>query len=162
VTLRRLLLVMLGGMVGTAGRLAIGLAVPDAAGIPLATLLVNVLGALLIGVLAARPFDRLRERGVRLREREARLREREARLREREARLREREARLRERDMRAFLGAGILGGFTTYSAFAVGSIELWADAPLAAVAYAALTLGLGIGAAVLGFRWGRPRGRSAL
>jgi len=134
VTLRRLLLVMLGGMVGTAGRLAIGLAVPDAAGIPLATLLVNVLGALLIGVLAARPFDRLRER----------------------------EARLRERDMRACLGAGILGGFTTYSAFAVGSIELWADAPLAAVAYAALTLGLGIGAAVLGFRWGRPRGKNAL
>jgi CrcB protein len=138
VTLRRLLLVMLGGMLGTAGRLAIGLAVPDAAGIPLATLLVNVLGALLIGVLAARPFDRPFDR------------------------LREREARPRERDVRAFLGAGILGGFTTYSAFAVGSIELWADAPLAAIAYAALTLGLGVGAAVLGFRWGRPRGRSAL
>lgn len=125
VTLRRLLLVMLGGMLGTAGRLALGLAVQDAAGVPVATLLANVLGALLIGVLAARPFGRLRDR-----------------------------------DARAFFMTGILGGFTTYSAFAVGSIELWANAPLAAVAYSVLTLGLGIGAVALGFRWGRPRERN--
>ncbi|MCK3768773.1 CrcB family protein [Microbacterium aerolatum] len=124
-TLGRLLLVMLGGMLGTAARLGIGFLVPDAAGIPFANLTVNVLGALLIGVLAARlPFDGLRGRW---------------------------------KDMRVFLATGILGGFTTYSAFAVGTVELWASAPPAAAAYAALTLGLGIAAAALGMRLGRPR-----
>lgn len=124
-TLRRLLLVVGGGMLGTAGRLGIGLLVPDAAGLPLATLIVNVAGALLIGVLAARlPFDGLRDRGG---------------------------------DTRVFLGTGILGGFTTYSAFAVGSIELWAAAPLVAALYVVLTLGLGVAAAAIGLRMGRRR-----
>ncbi|WP_404474622.1 fluoride efflux transporter FluC [Microbacterium aerolatum] len=121
----RLLLVVLGGMLGTAARLGVGLVVPDAVGIPLAILAVNVLGALFIGVLAARlPFDGLRGRW---------------------------------KDMRVFLATGILGGFTTYSAFAVGTVELWSSAPPAAAAYAALTLGLGIAAAALGMRLGRPR-----
>lgn len=125
VTVRRLLLVIAGGMLGTAGRLGIGLLVPDAAGLPLATLIVNVVGALLLGVLAVRlPFDGPRGRG---------------------------------KDVRIFLGTGILGGFTTYSAFAVGSVELWADAPLLTALYAALSLGVGIAAAVLGMRLGRRR-----
>lgn len=121
--IRRLLLVVLGGMLGTAARLGIGLLIPEASGFPLSTFVVNILGALLIGVLAARlPFDRLRERGG---------------------------------DLRIFLGTGLLGGFTTYSAFAVGAVTLWADAPLVAAAYAVLSLGLGIAAAVLGMRLGR-------
>ncbi|WP_228479862.1 fluoride efflux transporter FluC [Microbacterium abyssi] len=121
-TLGRLLLVVLGGMLGTAGRLGIGLLVPDAAGIPLATLSVNIFGALLIGLLAARLP--------------------------------------RASGTRVFLGTGILGGFTTYSAFVVGSVELWSSTPLVAVAYAVLTLGLGIAAAAAGLRLGRPGPRA--
>ena len=116
-TLGRLLLVILGGMLGTAVRLALALVIPDAAGIPLATLAANVLGALLIGVLAARLP--------------------------------------RSSDLRVFLGTGILGGFTTYSAFAVGTVG--SGDLLVSTVYAVLTLGLGIGAAVLGMRMGRRR-----
>lgn len=120
-TIRRLLLVILGGMLGTAARLGVGLLIPNAGGFPVATLVANVAGALLIGVLAARLP--------------------------------------RSSELRVFLGTGILGGFTTYSAFAVGSIELWADAPVLAALYALLTLMLGIAAAVLGERIGRRRAR---
>lgn len=118
-TIRRLLLVIVGGTLGTAARLGIGLLVPDIGGVPVATLAVNVVGALFIGVLAARLPS--------------------------------------SSDIRVFLGTGILGGFTTYSAFADGSVVLLADAPLVAVAYVVLTLGLGIGAAALGMRMGRSR-----
>lgn len=122
---RRLLLVILGGMLGTAARLALTLLIPDAAGIPIAIIAVNVVGALLIGVLAARmPHDRLGERG---------------------------------RDLRVFLGTGILGGFTTYSAFAVGSVQLWTDAPMLAALYALASLLLGVLAAHLGMRLATPR-----
>ncbi|WP_303709757.1 MULTISPECIES: CrcB family protein [Microbacterium] len=53
-SLRRVLLVALGGTLGTAARLGLGLLVDDPGGFPLAVLLANVLGALLIGVVAAR------------------------------------------------------------------------------------------------------------
>lgn len=118
-TIRRLLLVALGGTIGTAGRLALALLIPDAAGIPLAILAANLLGALLIGVLAARVPS--------------------------------------GSERRVFLGTGILGGFTTYSAFAVGTIELWAQAPVIGVMYAAATLVLGACAAALGIRLGGGR-----
>ncbi|MGP6170492.1 fluoride efflux transporter FluC [Microbacterium sp. A196] len=126
--LRRLLLVILGGMLGTAGRLGIELLLPNSGGFPFATLIANGLGALLIGILASRPFGELRDRG---------------------------------RDARLFLGTGILGGFTTYSAFAVGSVGLWVDSPFAAVVYVVLTLGLGIGAAALGLNRRRSRAGGA-
>lgn len=119
-TLRRLLLVFAGGSIGTAMRLAIGLWMPDEGGIPLATLLVNVAGSLLIGVLAARLPSAA--------------------------------------EMRVFLGIGVLGGFTTYSAFMTGTIALWAAAPLLAFAYAAGSLVLGLAAAAAGLAIGRPRG----
>lgn len=54
VNLRRVLLVALGGTVGTAGRLALGLLIPEDGGFPAAVLIANVVGALLIGLLAAR------------------------------------------------------------------------------------------------------------
>lgn len=117
-TLRRLLLVFAGGSIGTAMRLAIGLWMPDGGGIPLATLLVNVVGSLLIGVLAARLPSTA--------------------------------------EMRVFLGTGVLGGFTTYSASMSGTIALWADAPLLAFAYAAGSLVLGLAAAAAGLSIGRP------
>lgn len=116
-TFGRLLLVVVGGTLGTAARLALALVIPDAAGIPFATLAANVLGALLIGVLAPRLP--------------------------------------RSSDLRVFFGTGILGGFTTYSAFAIGTVV--SGDLLLSIAYAALTLGLGITAAVLGMRMGRRR-----
>lgn len=121
--LRRLLLVFLGGTLGTAARLAAGLVVPDAGGIPLATLGVNIVGALLIGILAARIPS--------------------------------------SADLRVFLGTGVLGGFTTYSAFMTGTVQLWAHAPALAAAYAIGSLVLGLAAAALGLRLGRRRAGDA-
>ncbi|MCE0509146.1 CrcB family protein [Microbacterium sp. KKR3/1] len=118
-TFRRILLVAVGGMVGTAARLGLGLVLPDAGGFPVAVLLANVLGAVLIGVLAARLPS--------------------------------------STDLRLALGTGVLGGFTTYSAFMTGTVELWADAPVLAVAYAIGSLVLGLAGAALGLRFGRPR-----
>ncbi|WP_144876399.1 CrcB family protein [Microbacterium sp. 1.5R] len=118
-TPRRALLVFLGGTVGTAARLALGLWIPDAAGFPVATFAVNIVGAFLIGFLAARMP--------------------------------------RTTDLRVLLGTGVLGGFTTYSAFMVGAVELWGSAPALAAAYAVGSLVLGLAAAALGLRLGRPR-----
>ncbi|PRA82331.1 hypothetical protein CQ045_06555 [Microbacterium sp. MYb66] len=119
VTLRRILLVAVGGTVGTAARLGLGLALPDAGGFPVAVLIANILGAFLIGVLAARlPAST---------------------------------------DLRLMLGTGVLGGFTTYSAFMTGTLALWSHAPVLAFAYAAGSLLLGLCAAALGLRLGTPR-----
>jgi fluoride exporter len=119
VSLRRVLLVALGGTLGTAARLGLGLLVDDPGGFPLAVLLANVLGALLIGVVAARlPASA---------------------------------------ELRLLLGTGVLGGFTTYSAFMTGTLALWASAPVLAAAYAAGSLVLGLLAAAVGLRVGRPR-----
>lgn len=123
VTFRRILLVAAGGTIGTAARLGLGLVVPDAGGLPVAVLGANLLGALLIGVLAARlPAST---------------------------------------DLRLMLGTGVLGGFTTYSAFMTGTVALWTDAPALAVGYALGSLVLGLGAAALGLRLGRPRAGAA-
>lgn len=121
-TFRSLLLVFAGGSIGTAARLGVGLWIPDAGGFPVSTLVVNVIGALLIGILAARLPQTT--------------------------------------GLRVFLGTGVLGGFTTYSAFMTGTDALWADAPLLAFAYAAGSLVLGLAAAALGLRLGRPRSTS--
>lgn len=117
-TLRRVLLVAAGGTLGTAARLALGLLPDD--GFPTAILFANVVGALLIGVLAARLHP--------------------------------------SSEVRLLLGTGVLGGFTTYSAFMTGTLALWADAPVLAAAYAVGSLVLGLAAAALGLRLGRPRG----
>ena len=60
---------------------------------------------------------------------------------------------------RAFLGTGILGGFTTYSAFAVQVATLPAIAPAWALVIALVTLVAGFFAAGLGLRAGRALGR---
>jgi CrcB protein len=123
VNLRRVLLVALGGTIGTAARLGLGLLLPDGGGFPTAVLIANLLGALLIGVLAARlPASH---------------------------------------ELRVLIGTGVLGGFTTYSSFMTGTLALWADAPIVAVAYALASLVLGLGAAALGLRLGRPRREGA-
>nr|WP_314844662.1 CrcB family protein [uncultured Microbacterium sp.] len=121
-SLRSVLLVCAGGILGTAARLGLSLVIPDADGLPLATLIANVVGALLIGILTARvPATS---------------------------------------PLRLLLGTGALGGFTTYSALAVGSVTLWADTPLLAIGYALGSVALGIAAAAAGLRIGRPRSRS--
>lgn len=123
VNLRRILLVAAGGTVGTAARLGLGLMLPDAGGFPVAVLVANVVGALLIGLLAARlPATA---------------------------------------ELRLALGTGVLGGFTTYSAFMTGTLSLWADEPVVAVAYAVGSLALGLAGAALGLRIGRPRAGGA-
>lgn len=59
--------------------------------------------------------------------------------------------------IRLFLVTGVLGGFTTYSAFGAGTVELWESAPALALLYAAASLVLGVIAAVLGLRIASPR-----
>ena len=53
---------------------------------------------------------------------------------------------------RAFIGTGVLGGFTTYSAFAVQSADLFSGAPLVGIALAVAAVVLGLVAAALGMR----------
>ena len=55
---------------------------------------------------------------------------------------------------RAFLGTGVLGGFTTYSAFAVET-ALWLTTPVLAVALAAASVTAGVAGAVAGLAVGR-------
>jgi CrcB protein len=54
--------------------------------------------------------------------------------------------------LRAGLGAGVLGSFTTFSAVAVAVIEL---PPATATVYLAVSVLLGLGGALLGLRLGR-------
>ncbi|WP_205712332.1 fluoride efflux transporter FluC [Euzebya rosea] len=85
---------------------------------PWGTLLVNVVGALLLGWVAGRQVDPMR---------------------------------------RAFLGTGVLGAFTTFSAFAVEAVLVGRRSPLEGIAYVGVTLGVGLAAARLGQRASRPR-----
>ena len=60
--------------------------------------------------------------------------------------------------MRAGLGAGLLGSFTTFSALAVSLVSLTAAGfGMLALAYLVATLVLGLAAAALGLRLGSPR-----
>jgi CrcB protein len=53
---------------------------------------------------------------------------------------------------RAFIGTGVLGGFTTYSAFAVQTAVLLEVVPWAAITLAGVSVLLGLAAAALGLR----------
>jgi CrcB protein len=57
---------------------------------------------------------------------------------------------------RAIVGTGVLGGFTTYSAFAVQAAGLLSAAPVVGVALAAVSVLLGLVAAGLGLRLTQP------
>jgi fluoride exporter len=106
--------VAVGGAVGTLARVGFDLAVPATPdGWPLATLAVNVSGALLLGMVVAR---------------------------------------VRDPRMAALLGTGVLGGWTTFSTFAVELDALLRAAPLMAVAYAVTSVVAGVAAARLGRR----------
>ena len=83
--------VALGGVIGSLGRYAVGVALPHQGGdFPWATLVVNVTGAFAMGLLVAYLVDRP---GV-------------------------------HRLARPFVGVGLLGGWTTFSALAVDAVQL--------------------------------------
>ncbi|NNM76955.1 CrcB family protein [Sphingomonas sp. ID1715] len=110
-------LVMIGGAVGAAARFHLGGALGRGAAFPWGTLVVNIVGGLLMGLLMARdPGD-----GARL-----------------------------------LIGVGLLGGFTTFSAFSLETVRLFEGGAAAlALAYVAASV---IGACValwLGLALGR-------
>lgn len=112
---------LVGGVCGTGLRMLIDLAVPHTnSEFPLGTLLLNVVGAFVLGILVARLWSGASEW------------------------------------LKAGLGAGLLGSFTTFSALMVSLVAqttsgLW----MMAAAYLVLSLVLGLAAAALGLRAGR-------
>ncbi len=92
-TLNTLLLVGLGGALGAVGRYAIGVWVRTSSGFPWATLCVNLLGALLLGVLMGWLSRQTLQTG-------------------------------QHDTLRLFLAVGVLGGFTTFSAFSMDLFTL--------------------------------------
>jgi CrcB protein len=52
--------------------------------------------------------------------------------------------------LRLFLGTGVLGGFTTFSAFSLDAVVLWQRGALPAVLYVAASVVLSIGAVLAG------------
>ncbi len=114
------LLVALGGAVGSLARYGVGVAVARAFGLafPWGTLIVNVAGGIAMGVLAARvgPEDV---------------------------------------QLRLLLGVGVLGGFTTFSAFSLETVRLMEHQPGLAALYVAASLVLSVGACWAGLMLGR-------
>lgn len=113
----------LGGALGALARWGVAEALPHRTGAwPWATLLVNLTGCLVLGLLIGLVFARSRSSSW----------------------------------LRPFLGTGVLGGFTTYSAFAVEAVQL-ADAGRAGTAagYVAASVAGGVLAAALGLLAGR-------
>lgn len=105
------LLVFVGGGAGALLRYGVGKAVGGAA----ATLLVNVVGCFLMGLLAGWLMGR--EQGE---------------------------------NWRLLLGVGLLGGFTTFSAFGLDFATLWRDQPGMAAAYLTASVAVSLAALFAG------------
>lgn len=113
-----------GGALGSLGRWLVGLALPGVVdGWPWTTLLVNVTGALAMGLLVGR-LEVSRAPGW----------------------------------VRPFVATGLLGGWTTYSAFALEVVTL---SPFVAAGYVLATVVLGVGACTVGLTLGERRGELA-
>ena len=54
--------------------------------------------------------------------------------------------------IKLFVTAGLLGGFTTFSAFSVEAVMLWERKPLLGLSYILLSVVLSIGACLLGMK----------
>jgi CrcB protein len=123
----KVLLVALGGALGSVVRYGVNFAAARAFGLgfPWGTLTVNVAGGLAMGLLAA--LFALRAEA--------------------------------SPEAKLFLMTGVLGGFTTFSAFSLDAVALWerGEAGLAA-AYVAASVGLSIAALVAGLALGRALG----
>lgn len=108
------LLVAIGGAAGTAARSGITLAVPQLGAFPIATFLINVAGAFLLGMLLSALAAR------------------------------EGADENRTLSIRLLAGTGFLGGFTTYSALATDTVlTAVGDSVGIALAYSVGTLVLG-------------------
>lgn len=118
--MKPILAVLAGGLLGTAARLTVDVVLPhQGASFPLGTLLVNLAGSFLLGLLVARVWP------------------------------------IAPEWLRAGLGPGLLGSFTTFSALAVSAVELTASGVGAvAVGYVVASVVGGVAAAALGLRLG--------
>jgi CrcB protein len=115
-----LALVALGGAIGAGARHLVNLGSLRLFGssFPVGTLTVNMVGGLIMGLLAG--FFALKYAGG-------------------------------GQNLRLFLTTGILGGFTTFSAFSLDAVLLWERGEaLAALAYILLSVVLSIGALLIG------------
>lgn len=114
------LLVALGGALGSVMRYGVGLAAARWFGLayPWGTLTVNVVGGLAMGLLAARVGPA-------------------------------------EESTRLLLGVGLLGGFTTFSAFSLEAVRLLEHDFAQAALYIVASLVLSVGACWLGLMLGR-------
>ncbi|MFC3694257.1 fluoride efflux transporter CrcB [Chenggangzhangella methanolivorans] len=121
-----ILLVALGGALGSVARYGVNVWTMRAfgPGFPWGTLTVNVVGGLVMGLIAAL----LALKGG-------------------------------TNELRVFLMTGIMGGFTTFSAFSLDAVALWerGEATTATV-YVAASVVLSIGALVAGLALGRALG----
>jgi CrcB protein len=115
-----LLVVALGGALGSLGRWSVARALPHHAGsVPWSTVTANVTGCFALGVLMVLVVEHWPGRRL----------------------------------LRPFLGTGVLGGYTTFSTYAVDTRSLLgAGRPAVAVAYLFGTLALGLLAVVAGLR----------
>lgn len=116
----QILLVVFGGAVGALARHGVSVAAARLLGVafPWGTLLVNVIGGLAMGLLAARVGPD-------------------------------------QENTRLLMGVGVLGGFTTFSAFSLETVRLMQSASASAMLYVAASLGLSVGACWLGLMLGR-------
>lgn len=116
--MRSIVAVLLGGALGTGLRLAVDVALPHGGSeFPFGTLLVNVAGSFVLGLLVGRLWTTAPDW------------------------------------LKAGLGPGVLGSFTTFSALAVSAVELVdAGAALTAATYVAASVAGGLLAAALGLR----------
>ncbi|MFD1214170.1 fluoride efflux transporter FluC [Arthrobacter sp. GCM10027362] len=122
-----ILLVVLGGMLGTLARYGVALALPAPGGWPLPTLTVNLAGAFALGLLLEALLRSGSDHGAR-------------------------------RAVRLAAGTGFLGGFTTYSTFALDlNLLVGAGAPGLAFGYAVLTVVAGFLASLAGIWTGVRR-----
>ncbi len=126
--MKPLLLVMVGGGLGSGARYLVNVLSTRLLGLnfPWGTLTVNILGSLVMGLLAG--WLALRYEGG-------------------------------GQNIRVFLMTGVLGGFTTFSAFSLDATALWErGAPELAALYVAGSVVLSIGALVAGLALARSLG----
>lgn len=109
--------VMLGGAIGAGLRYLTGVMIAARGGFPYATLAVNLIGGLLMGMLAAFALRGMASETVRL-----------------------------------FVGVGILGGFTTFSAFSLESFQMIERGQMMmAIGYALASVAGSIAALAIGY-----------